>query len=185
MGTIQPSRFLSHTGKILPGVRRVVQIAQPAADQPAIAVVPAGVMWYVVGGYTTLATDATVATRYLRLTVSVDGVVIWLYLSPGGQAASLTFTYNFQSSLGTTGIYNSANGTVMQFPGGYLPTGAVATLGGNNFDANDQIGPWNLWIEEVYVTDSQLSEIARTRQELNREIAEYEFEQAEQASGRA
>lgn len=182
-GTIQPSRFLSHTGQVLPGVRRALTIPEPAAGAQISFAVPAGVQWWITGGRFTLLTDATVANRQVMVQVQVDGLAVWQGAGGINQAASSTGIYSCHSTYAATETTANFESFVIALPGGYLPQSAVVTTVTSNMDANDQFSAWNLWIEEVYVTDPQLSEIARTEAELNREIAQYEFQQAEQAGG--
>lgn len=183
MGTIQPSRYLSHTGKILPGVRRVFTVPQPAADAGFNFTVPGGVQWWVLSAFFTLLTSATVANRSVDATVTVDGLQIGEFVSGFAQVASTTGVYGLQSTGGYTAASVTTNGVMISLPGGQLPEGTTVAVNATNLSAGDQFSACNLWIEETYVTDPQLSEIARTRQELDREIAAYEYEQAEQAGG--
>lgn len=184
-GTIQPSRFLSHTGIVLPGVRRVFTIPEPAAGAGFSFTVPGGVQWWVSGAYFTLTADATVDARFVTAIVMVDGLAIWNTWPGYTQSASTIQSYGFASAYGFVGPATGGARVVIPLPNEYLPEGAVVSVAINNGDAGDQLSACNLWIEEVYVTDPQLSEIARTEAELNREIAQYEYEQAEQAAGGA
>lgn len=182
-GTIQPSRFLSHTGKILPGVRRVVTIPQPAAGVGLVFVVPGGVQWWVGAGYFTLATDAVVGNRFLAASVTVDGLLVWNTWPGYVQPASELSGYGMQSTSGYSAASNNGARSFLPLPGEYLPEGAIVSLSINSADANDQLSALSLWVEEVYVTDPQLSEDARLHAELERDIAIYEYQQAEQAAG--
>lgn len=183
MGTIQPSRFLSHTGKILPGVRRVFTNPEPAAGTNWSITVPAGVQWWVTAGFVPFTTDSVVGTRFVQVVLNVDGLNVWEAQAVAGQAASNGWAYNFTSTAAPQEATGDSNKAIICLPTGYLPSGATLMSAVASMDPGDQWGIGNWWIEEVYVTDPQLSEIARTRQELDREIAMYEYEQAEQAGG--
>lgn len=181
MGTIQPSRFLSHTGKILPGVRRVIPIPNPGNGNNIVITVPAGVQWWVTAGIFSFATDAVVANRNVILNTFVDGLQVLSSYGNETQVASQVNTFSFQSTNGYIGTTTAVTRPILAVPGGYLPEGATIQTQVVGFDPGDFFESIAIWVEEVYVTDPQLSEIARTRAELDREIAAYEFQQAEQA----
>lgn len=184
-GTIQPSRFLSHTGKILPGVRRAFTNPAPAAGQNWSVTVPAGVQWWVVAALAPFTTDATVATRFVQVLVNVDGLTVWNTQAVAGQAASNAWAYNLASTMAPQETTGDSNKAILCLPTGYLPSGAIITSAVALMDPGDQWGAQQFWIEEVYVTDAQLSEDARLQAQLERDIATYEYEQAQAAGGNA
>lgn len=182
-GTIQPARFLSHTGKVLPGVRRVVQVPNPAAGTDWTVTVPAGVQWFVTAGVAQLTTSATVDNRQVALEVTVNGSTVWYARNGTTHAASTIFVYNFSSTVANVPLSGTETGVLVSFPPGYLSPGTVIGTSTNLLQAGDQWSGIVLWIEEVYVTDSQLSEIQRERETLQRDIDIYEYEQAMQGQG--
>lgn len=184
-GTIQPSRFLSHTGHVLPGVRQVVTTGKPVAGVGWSVAVPAGVMWWVIAARFYVITSATVASRYAYLGVTVDGTTVWDGAAELAQAASTTILYSFSSTVSYQPVTTSTNTSLVPFPDVLLPQGAVVTGNIYNIDAGDQVSAASLYVEECYFTDAQLSEDARLRAELEHDIAEYEYQQAEQTQGGA
>lgn len=182
-GTIQPARFLSHTGKVLPGVRRVVQVASPGAGNNWQVVVPGGVQWFVIGGQFTLTTDATVANRLPAMTVTVNGVGVWYVQPSNALPAGSVGKYTVVSGLSQTGNVGFASGQIVVLPPTWVPEAAVIASSVVNLDATDTLTGITLWVEEVYVTDQQLSEIARDRAQLQRDIDIYEYQQAMQQQG--
>lgn len=182
-GNIQPARFLSHTGKILPGVRRVVQVPNPAPATGWNVTVPAGVQWYVLAGYADLATDATVGNRFIGMKLTVNGVLVKNVATSGAIAPSSTAPVNFGSGPGVQSGQTGAVYGLVPLSNGLLPTGSNVAMTASGYGAGDQWSSIALWIEEVYVTDSQLSEIQRERETLQRDIDIYEYEQAMQGQG--
>lgn len=184
-GTIQPSRFLSHTGQVLPGVRRVVQVTNPAAGADWTVTVPAGVMWEVRAGVATLTTSATVDTRVPTMGVTVDDTLVWSVPWPSGQAAGKVVTFPVGTGMANGAVYANGSSPALLLPDDLLPQGAVIATSTALLQVGDQWSGISLWVEEVYVTDPQLSEDARLHAELERDIAVYEYEQAQQAGGNA
>lgn len=182
-GTIQPSRFLSHTGYVLPGVRRIVNVSEPAVATEWSVAVPAGVQWRILGGTAALHTDATVANRQPNAIVTIEGVQVSSAVSPATITAGSDVTYTAITDVVVANdtVHNDKQGLIYPFV--FIPQGGTIGTSGSNLQAGDQWSAIALWVEEVYVTDAQLSEAARIEAELNREIAQYEFQQAEQAGG--
>lgn len=179
-GTIQPSRFLSHTGQIMPGVRQVVTTGKPVAGAGWSVVVPAGVMWWVIAARFYMTTSATVASRYAYLSVAVDGTTVWDGAAELAQVASTTILYSFSSTVSYQPVTTSTNSSLVPFPDVLLPQGGVITGNIYNIDAADQVSAASLYIEEYFFTDAQLSEDARLHAELEHDIAVYEYQQATQ-----
>lgn len=182
-GTIQPSRFLSHTGQVLPGVRRVVNVPEPAAGTNLSVTVPAGVQWWVTAAYGTFLASATVSNRNLYTFVSVNGQVVWQVSQGATVVASSTGVFGLQSTSGYTGQTTATFRSIISLPDAPLPQEAEIAVSADGMEADDQFRAMTMWVEEIYVTDAQLSEMARMEAELQRDVAVYEYEQAEQTQG--
>lgn len=183
MGTIQPSRFLSHTGKILPGVRRVFVPKTPASGAPLFITVPGGVQWWVSSGFMEFVTGAAVGNRTMTIQIQVDGLLVYESQSGFTQVANTTVGYQWASTSGFAAQTTTMTAVLMTLPDAYLPEGSLISISAAGTQNGDVMTALAMWIEEVYVTDPQLSEIARVRSELDREIAAYEYEQATAAQG--
>ena len=171
MGTIQPARFLSHSGQILPGVRRTLPVNKPAADTDWKVTVPSGVQWNVRAGTATLVTSATAGSRYAGVTVTVDGLLTWSITSNAAQAASETYPYSFTASTSSGYYASSAYGSVLPLPDMWLPEGTVIASLTFGLLAGDQWQNIALSVEEVYVTNGQLSEIERSVEAIDMMLA--------------
>ena len=162
MGTIQPTRFLANTGQILPGVRRIVNVAQPAAGQPSVITVPGGEQWIVLSAMVTLVTDANAFTRQPFATISIDNQIVWQSALTSGVAASSTNPLTLSSVIGSQNLQGTGGTSVSVLPNAALPPGSqikVCTAG--SIDNNDQVSAGVYWVERYYFTDAMLSEIER------------------------
>lgn len=168
-GVPSAARFLSRTGDIYPGARRVVPVAQPAAGSNWQVVVPGGVMWNIRAGVATFTADATVANRLPGLLVTVNGQQVWNIADNTPVLASTSVTMNFAS--GFQAIQSGAGGTrlLLPLPDVNLPSGAVVQSQAAGEDTGDQWTGVNLYIEEYYFTDEQLTEIEAGREQAERE----------------
>lgn len=184
-GTIQPSRFLSHTGRVLPGVRRVVQVPNPAAGADWSVTVPAGVQWRVLSGVSTLTTSAIAATRHPTIDVTVDDVLVYIGPFSASIVANAAAQFSIYVDVASPIVASGTSDPFMIMPFDIIPQGGVIASHTNSLEAGDQWSATSLWVEEVYVTDAQLSEDARLHAQLERDIAVYEYEQAQQAGGNA
>lgn len=161
MGTIQSARFLSHTGHILPGVRRALRVPTPAAGTDWSVTVPAGVQWNVRAGVGTLTTAAVAGSRYAGASVTVDGVATWQANLPAGQAESLAYVYTLAATVSAAVTTVAASGLIVPLPNLWLPEGTAIGSSTIGLLAGDQWSAIALTVEEVYVTNSQLSELER------------------------
>ena len=183
MGTIQPARFLTDTGQIRAGVVRNVQIPNPAAGAEFKVTVPSGVMWRIATGQATLTTAVTVSTRIPQIQLTSQGVNVGVYTGtetdPASTTAFVTFSQTLPSAAAASGSVNS----VIALPTYTLAEGDTLASLTAGIEATDQYSAITILVEEFYFTNPQLSEIARVRAELDRDIAMAEYEQAEQAGG--
>lgn len=182
-GTIQPSRFLSHTGQVLPGVRRLIPVADPAAGADWTVTVPGGVQWKIIGGYAALTASATTADRLAYTYVTIDGYGVVYAYSTSAVVASTSGHYTITSDPAVVAAGINSDAQSLVYPSVYFPESTEIGTNTLNLEEGDQWSQIVLWIEEVYVTDPQLSEIAREEAILQRDIAVAEFEQYEQSQG--
>jgi hypothetical protein len=132
--------------------QRVIETAAPAAGAESITTVPAGKYWRLIGFYTTLTTDATVATRLPSIVID-DGTDILMRINGSGTAgvtAGLTVAYTGyvgQQGLGITGVILTA--APLPSPDLVLEPGwRIRTLT-QNIVAGDQWGIARLVVQEV------------------------------------
>ena len=151
-------RFITREGKILPGVRRVVNVPQPAAGSEWSVQVPAGVTWRVLGGQYSFGTSAVVGNRIITLQSVIDvAVVAWTFYNatiPASNGITVIVLPGPNFSTGT-----ALNGRTQLFmPYMFLPAGAIIGSWSSGLDAGDQYSGIHLYIEELYATDAVLSE---------------------------
>ena len=151
-------RFITREGKILPGVRRVVNVPQPAAGSDWQVIVPSGVMWRILGGEQTLVTDATAGNRYPAVAVFVEGFRVFHSGNGNAVAASQTGYSTIEDvwSVNTAGALSGYG--YLQCPTMWLPSQAVFRSYRTLIGAGDQWENVTLLIEELYATDQVLSE---------------------------
>lgn len=117
----------------------VVTVANPAAGSQWTATVPASTEWEVLAVAARCTLSATVADRYLQLTVTSGGNVLGEILGDGAWVANaiIDFVWTpdapYVSRLGVNGFINSA-----LFAPRFLPPSTTITSSGFNFQAGDQ-----------------------------------------------
>lgn len=178
MGTIQPARFLSRTGEIFPGVRRVVQVANPAAGNDWSVAVPGGVQWLILAGNATLTTSATVASREVYGNLYVQNELVFKQPGLGGIAASTVTSLNIVTDPGLLANYEAYSNGLIPSPLIPLPPGTIVSVTTTNLQVGDQWSGIMIWVEEYYFTDSQLSEIERAKEAAERALIAAELQQA-------
>ena len=184
MGAIQPARFLTHSGKILPGVRRIVHVPNPAAGADWQTVVPAGVQWRILSGIATLTTSAAAGNRGATSTVIVDGVLIWNGHSSAFTAGSTAQVYPIVVGGANEQTYITNGVESLWYQDVFYPQGSVIGTSTSSINVADQWSAISLWVEEVYFTDSQLSTIETLREADERSyLQELEKEYAQQGGG--
>ena len=169
MGAIQPSRFLTDSGSIRPGVSRVVKVPNPAAGADWTQAVPGGVMWKILSGQATLTTSAAVATRLPQIQLTSAGVNVGVYSAAGSVAASLTTVVSFTQKSGSSILLAGATSVPNPLPDYPLVQGDTFGSLTGAIQAADQWSAIAFVVAEYYITNPLLSEIARER-------AEYELE---------
>ena len=156
--SVSPARFLTRTGDILPGVRRVVQVPSPAPGADWSITVPGGVQWNILALTSTLTTSATVANRLPGLTVAIDGVTTWHVQSNANLVASSSVTVNSFSGIQYP-FYGGAGTYMLEtLPPGPYPAATEIGSSTTAISAADQWSGVALYIEEYYFTDNVLTE---------------------------
>jgi hypothetical protein len=115
-------------------VRRVTVSANPAANVEASLTVPAGVLWRLMSVQASLVTDATVANRAARLTLTVDNVVVADIPPVAVQAASLTGRYLWWAK---DSAYAVGQAQAIPIPDVVMPPGAIIATVTDNRAAGD------------------------------------------------
>jgi hypothetical protein len=180
---IQPARFLTDAGRILPGVRRLVNVPSPASGADFTQVVPGGVMWRVSSAQAFYLASATVASRNIGVSLSVNGSTVWLSRNTSALTASQQATMNFASGLPL--FLGGGNGSdiLIPLPQAVIPPGGVIASSTNQLQAGDQWSGIAMWIEEYYFTDQLLSELEREREHDAAELLQWEEQQARTGGG--
>ena len=170
MGAIQPSRFLTDSGSIRPGVSRVVKVPNPAAGADWTQAVPGGVMWKILSGQATLTTSATVATRLPQIQLTSAGVNVGLYGAvfnvPAGTTAAISFSQRLGSAVGLAGSPSSP----APLPNYPLVQGDTLGSSTGAIQAADQWSAIAFVVAEYYITNQLLSELAREREAMETEL---------------
>lgn len=178
MGTIQPARFLTYTGDIKPGIRQVVQIPNPATATDFSVTVPGGQMWYIIGGYATFAASATVNSRYITFTETIDNIPIWYVADPTFLTASQFKSYAITAAPIPSAYAANGEAGLLGLMPGVLPSGSVFKSTTANISAGDQWSQIALYVEKYYFTDAQLSELEVAKEAAERALIAAELQQA-------
>ena len=183
-GSLAPARFLSERDTAVPGVRRVISIAQPSAGADWSQTVPGGRSWRVLGATANLTTSATVASRFPGWQATVAGALIYNYVGIGSLPASSS------SAPCTWAPGPGSQSTATAFfvwvpvPDVWLPEQTKFGSLTSNLQVGDQWSAPSLWIEEGFFTDNQLTEFEVEREEYT--LEEYEaYERAMAQAGTA
>jgi len=132
------------TGITKSPVRKAITGADPAAGADINEAVPAGKWWKLLSVKFTLATSAVAANRRPALVLE-DGAAVefWRWRTGVDQAASLTRTYQFLTSLSTevdrsttfNELYEPLDEDLVLPPGGRVKTVTQAKDAGDNYGA--------------------------------------------------
>lgn len=151
-------RFITGEGKRLPGVRRVVNVANPAAGADWSVAVPSGVMWRLTTGVATLTTSAAVANRLPGLSfVTSDGMI---YRSPDDNAIGANVVANrvYVCNGVNAQTVNNNSWSEVAVPDMWIPSGTLISSNTTAIDVADQWSNIHLFVGELYATDQLLSE---------------------------
>lgn len=153
-------RFLSREDRILPGEKRVLTIASPAAGADFTVTVPGNRQWRLDAGRAILTTDATVANRLPRLQFT-DETVTWYEASSdafiaAGLAQVVTFAAGGPEV--TPGVAGAPASIAL--PLMWLPAGTIIRSATVAEDTGDQWSAIAVLIEEVWADDKYLSDRA-------------------------
>ena len=154
------ARFLSVDGELARGVKQIVTVPNPAAHTDWSAVVPGGEQWKVLAAVATFTADATVANRTPRVSITIDGVLLWLNQDNAAVAATGIVQYFFTPADPPAVISHGGNIMLMTYPHLLLPPGAVFGTSTVNITTNDQWSGIGLWVERHYMTDQQADSYA-------------------------
>lgn len=125
---------------------RQVQGTDPAAGAEITEVVPTGALWRLLSVSFQLVTDATPATRTVRLQLGTAIVTVALIPATSNQTASLTVRYTFGD-----GLEHFTSGTDTCAPsvrGILLPAGSQFATSTLNLQAGDNFGAPHYEVEE-------------------------------------
>lgn len=166
-------RFLSREGRVLPGVKRVITVPQPAAGAGWAVTVPGGRQWRVQGGAALLTTDATAANRLPVVQLS-DQTSVWWDVAPDASVpASTAQRFSLGAGVAQGGANVAGFPIVLPLPDMFLPAGTRLAVTTTAEDVNDQWSAVALMVEESYLDDQELT------------ILHLEVEAAERAALRA
>lgn len=157
-----PPRFVSREGLVLPGVRRTINVPNPAAGAGWSVAVPGGVQWRVLEAQYSFVSDAVVANRIPRIEYVQGGNVTWF-------RGSLTITASSNITI-VGNISDAPSGADQQvfsflycpMPKWWLDPGDSVQGLVSAIDPGDQVSNIFLIIEELYATNADLSEAAES-----------------------
>ena len=134
----------------VPGVRRVVTVASPAAATDWSVTVPGGRTWKIVLGQWQLVTSSNAGNRYVRAQFTIHNQVVWTSVDN----TAFTLTSNTETisvaTSATAGVYNNANGySVLNIPQLWLPDGSQFGTQ-TSFQTGDQYQSIRLLVEELF-----------------------------------
>ena len=148
--------FLTIYDKVIRGVRRVVNVPQPAAGAEWSVTVPGGVQWRINLAVGELQTSAVAGGRIVGLEVAEPGstpVVYYFQFTMGASAA-----WVFQWVIGSPAYPTATNvdHPLMGIGPYWIPGGSTVASSTRNADAGDQWSNVRLVVEEAYFTNNEL-----------------------------
>lgn len=158
-GTIQPARFLTGTGQIRPGVQRVVSVKKPAVGIDWTQQVPGGVMWRVNTIQATLAINISSAVESVEVQYTVNGLNVGKFQSPTTPTAGATVTLAAAIGQNLPSAFPDPNILAIWMPDILLPAGSKIASTCPSLGITDQWSNINMFIDEYYFTDEQLTDI--------------------------
>lgn len=161
------ARFLSTSGKVHNGVKRVVRVPAPAAGAEFSVAVPGGAQWRILAGMASLTTSAVVANRLPRYAFTIAGLRVYETGDAVNYAAGGTYGQSFAIGAAAQFSGGGGNSSSVPIPSLWLPDGAVFGSHTVALDVGDQWSAAVLWIEECYFTDAELTE---DREQLRRDL---------------
>lgn len=183
MRGVTPARFLTLDTEILPGVRRQAVVPNPAAGSDWTFTVPGGCIMRMLGGTATLTTSATVANRNLGMVTRMFGQPVQLAANTANITASSTATPLYQLGT-TTNLLSVIMGySQIVFVTQWLNEGDSISSFTTNLQAADQYSGIYLAIEEVRVTNEQLTELQAEKEQREAQEASSIAEQIAELTG--
>lgn len=153
-------RFLAREGRILPGEKRVVAVANPAAGAGWSVTVPGGRQWRIQGGVALLTTDAVVANRIPQITLSDQTTTWWDASVDVNIPASTPQRFSF-GALGVPGAAQTpGDAIIVPLPDMFLPAGTQLAAITTAEDVGDQWTGIALMVEECWLDDQMLSTLS-------------------------
>lgn len=152
-------RFFSREGHALPGEKRIVTVANPAAAAELAVTVPGGRQWRIQAGRLQLVASATVANRFPVLTLSDGTTVFWQASLSAAITAGQTVQLSFSPQQGQGGPAPGTGVQGLSIPDLYLPPGTVLATVTAGLSAGDQYSGLALLVEELWLDDQELSKL--------------------------
>lgn len=150
-------RFMTESGIVRRGVRRLARVNTPVAGAEWKVTVPSGVQWVPLAANALITNSAAVGNRQYGFVITIDGAECYFNGNTAAQAAAAVNTLHYQqaSSLLTAAAMNGRMliplvSYVMQ-PGDSMGSSTVA------LDVADQYSAVTVLIEEYYYTNQELS----------------------------
>ena len=154
--TPQP-RFRSHHDRIIPGLRPLVPVQQPAAGADWTATVPEGRAWRILGGSATFTASAAVGNRILGIQVVYSGVQLWASANSNVVAASGSGVLLIQPVATPVSTNTSATRRWVDRPDFWIPGQSIISPFNSSILAGDQWSAITLLVEERWEDDENLT----------------------------
>lgn len=155
-----PARFLTHEGRVLPGVKQAIAIPEPPAGSEWSLTVPGGEQWMPLSLHYVLTTSAAVGNRYPGVAVYCAGLEVYRAICVTAIAAGDVIDYTAVAGSGIVNGGTTAGIGMVQFPFVYLNAGDSLSSLTPGLQAGDQYSAVNALVERVFVTDSDITERA-------------------------
>lgn len=153
------ARFRSLESCVLPGVRQIETVANPAVATGWSISVPGGQTWRLLGGVATFVADANVANRFLGIQFTVQGVSVYVGFFSTAITASQTRTLQYEMQTPTSSAANISSSVTVPITPLWLPDGSKVQSIGGPLQAGDQYSAISLWFEQLYQTDQDLGDM--------------------------
>ena len=131
----------------IPGVRQVVNIANPGAGNNWSFTIPGGYYGRLIAGQATFTTSAVVANRVTGIQINDGNVNLWSVLEPNAITANSTVFMSYTGQPITAQVAGVPAFVAIGIPVAWLEQGYILRSLSQNIDPGDTYTAINLWFE--------------------------------------
>ena len=159
MRGVSPARFVTYDTHVLPGIRHVINVPSPAVGTDWSITVPGGKQWRLTGGSAVLTTGVTVSNRNMGVQYWTQGIISYFNFNGSALAASSSGTAVFCPATAIDSIVTDGSYYGVPINPTWIASGDNIQSYTVNLKPVDQWSAINLVIEEIWITDEQLTNV--------------------------